>query len=107
MTQIEYDNVHKYLKAPSLAEIDAFIKDLDITDAQFERYYEMVPQTIKNIRNGYRPLPRKFWHFVYEKIVPSYGVTYQNSKLKFSSKKSSVKSQRKGRINVNRLIDLG
>lgn len=107
MTQIEYDNVHKYLKAPSLAEIDAFIKELGITDAQFERYYEMPFRIMSKIRNGSKPFPKKYWHYVYEKIVPQYAVPYirkLNSKV---PTKVHPTLQKPKRVNVGRLKDLG
>jgi len=107
MTQIEYDNVHKYLKAPSLAEIDAFIKELDITDAQFERYYKMPDRTISKIRFENRPLPKRFWHFIYEKIVPQYSLSFTSKTAINVPKSVPDKPKRHGRVNVNRLIDLG
>lgn len=106
MTQIEYDNVHKYLKPPSLAEIDAFVKELGITDAQFERYYGIPFRMMGKVRNGSKPFPKKYWHFVYEKIVPQYAIPY-TKKIK-SKVPSNVlpKSKRRKVVNVNRLTDL-
>lgn len=106
MTQIESDNVHKYLKAPSLTEIDAFIKELGITDAQFERYYEMPFRIMGKVRNGSKPFPKKYWHYVYEKIVPQYAIPYTK---KLNSKvHSKVHTKPKGKkvVNVNRLTSL-
>lgn len=107
MTQIEYDNVHKYLKAPSLVEIDAFINELGISDLQFERYYEMTPRTISRIRAQHIQLPRRFWHYVYEKIVPEYAVSYYKRTRSSASKNASNKPTKRKRVNVGRLKDLG
>lgn len=106
MTQIEFDNVHKYLKAPSLTEIDDFIKELGISDLQFERYYEMTPKTISRIRAQRIQLPRRFWHYVYEKIVPQYAIPYSKRNNKTPSKIPSKIKQRKTVVNVNRLTSL-
>ena len=105
MTPIEHENVHKYLKAPSLAEIDSFIKELGISDLQFERYYEMTPKTISRIKANHIQLPRRFWHFIYEKIVPTYSIPYQKRNKKLPSQFPST-LKRRTRANVNRLKDL-
>ena len=106
MTPIEHENVHKYLKAPSLAEIDAFIKELGISDLQFERYYEMPFRTINKIRTGQNDLARKYWHFIYEKIVPDYGLGYKKMQGKSELKNERVKPKRHNKFDINRLKSL-
>lgn len=68
-------NKRKYLKAPSVIEITEFITELGISDLQFERYYELPFRTIGKIKNYQQNLPAKFWHLIYEKIVPIYGLS--------------------------------
>lgn len=106
MTQIEYDNVHKYLKAPSITEIDNFIKDLGISALQFERYYRMSFRTIDKVRRGYRPLPRKFWHYIYERKLPEYALNYKSSSKTNARPLARHNSTRKKIVNVTRLVDL-
>ena len=106
MTQIEYDNVHKYLKAPSITEIDAFIKELGISDYQFERYYRMAFRTMNKVRTGYRPLPRKYWHYIYEKKLPEYAAFNKSKTHKHERALERTKPQRKKVVNVNRLTSL-
>jgi hypothetical protein len=98
--------VHKYLKAPSLTEIDAFIKELGISDLQFERYYRMASRTIDKVRRGYRPLPRKYWHYIYEKSLPEYAIGYKLNTKKHARVIARDKRQRKKVVNVNRLTSL-
>lgn len=76
------DNKAKYLKPPSLQQIEAFVADLGVTCTQFEKFFGIATGTIKQIRlyentepkpQYERKLPAKFWHIIYEKIVPAYG----------------------------------
>lgn len=65
-------NRRKYLKAPTISEIENFIKELKINAAQFERFFGIPDNTIPQIKNGYKRLPARFWHIIYEKIIPAY-----------------------------------
>lgn len=69
-------NLEKYLRAPDLEQIMAFVKELKVKARQFERFYGIPDGTIRQIKQGNRELPPKFWHIVYEKIKPTYGVAY-------------------------------
>ena len=106
MTQIEYDNVHRYLKPPSLAEVDAFIKELGVSDSQFERFYRMPKKTISRIRAQQINLQKKYWHYIYEKIVPQYTIPYTKKKVVDSTKISTKRNNDRKVVNVNRLTDL-
>lgn len=80
--ELAHANRAKYLKAPSLKEIDSFIKELNVSDNQFERFFGMAYNTIGPIRANRGKLPAKFWHIVYEKIIPSYSTDYQELQKK-------------------------
>jgi hypothetical protein len=67
-------NRKKYLKAPPIESINAIIKDLGISVAQYERFIGIKAKTILQVRVGERNLPAKFWHYIYEKIIPTYGM---------------------------------
>ena len=72
-------NSKKYLKAPSIEEISAFIDELGVTDLQFERFYEIPYRTMGKVRNGQVNFPTRYWHFVYEKVIPTYGLSVQGN----------------------------
>lgn len=105
-------NLKKYLKAPTVIEISNFIKELGITDVQFERYYKIGKRTIGRIRNNQQNLPPKYWHFIYEKIVPTYGLTefdlvrtHVREKHNIDNIYKSKKEIDKTYISINRLKD--
>lgn len=106
MTDIEIANVKKYLRQPTVQEVDSFIKELGITDVQFERFYKIPPKTMARFRMGFRPFPKKYWHFVYEKIVPTYGIGYKNSVNSQVSIKVSDRQARRNKFDINRLKSL-
>lgn len=67
------------MKAPTFEQIDNFIKELRVTGAQFERFYNIPKGLIKHIKYGSQKLPVQFWPIIYERLVPVYGVGYTNS----------------------------
>ena|ERR1700690_3351573 len=75
MPELEMKIKTMYLKAPPLEETLSFVEELGISDTQFERFYKMGKGMMKQIRNGYKPLPTIMWPIVFEKIVPQYGKT--------------------------------
>lgn len=106
MTEIELHNLRKYLKAPTIEQVSSFIKELGVSDVQFERFYEMKIGTMKKLRSGYRNLPRKFWHFIYEKKVPTYGLSTNNEyKPKVRKLVHSIPNKQSV-VDVNRLETL-
>lgn len=95
MDKIKEENLKKYLKPPSSIQIDEFLKELDVTTAGFERFYGIAHGTIRKIRHGDngRILPCKFWHIIYEKIKPAYGVGFmpqQPPKIEISMPKRAT-----------------
>jgi hypothetical protein len=106
MTDLELRNVKKYLKAPTAEQVIEFVEEVGVSDLQFERFYEMSNETIKNVRRGYRQLPKKYWHFIYEKIVPTYGISYTKPIISSGSKVGSKKDNKQSVVDVNRLFTL-
>jgi hypothetical protein len=106
MTDLELRNVKKYLKAPTAEQVIEFVEELGVTDVQFERFYQMKPETIKKVRNGYRNLPKKFWHFVYEKIVPTYGTDFNKTIISKRRKIVDIYDNKQSVVDVNRLFTL-
>lgn len=95
----------KYLKAPPLEQILEFVKELEVTEAQFERFYGIPAKTISQIKVGNTPLPAKFWHIVYEKIKPMYGAAYYARKKEPKQKKSGVTTSKQEFPHGNKLLD--
>lgn len=97
-------NREKYLKAPTIEEIEAFMAKLGVTAPQFEMFYGIKPDTIRQIRVGERNLPCKWWHFIFEEIVPKYGAVsnfekpkrtiYNNVTLKSQAPKKPKKAKK-------------
>jgi hypothetical protein len=73
-----YLNMETYLKPPTAAQVIEFVDELEVTMTQFERFFGMPYGTIRQAKGDFQPLPAKFWHIVYEKIKPAYGVGYFN-----------------------------
>lgn len=61
-----HPNHYKYLKAPTVEEMEAVIKASGVCDAQFERFHQMHTCSIKFHRMGYRTMPAKYWHLFLE-----------------------------------------
>lgn len=72
----------KYLKPPTHEQIFGFIEELGVHTAQFERYYKMPTGILRQVKGGHKPLPVKYWPIFYQRIVPQYGIGYQQE-LKF------------------------
>jgi hypothetical protein len=90
MTPLEKENRRKYLKSPTFEQIEEFINELDVSYAQFERFFGMKTKTINRVKIGERGLPAKYWHIIYERIKPAYGVGFASDYV--SPKKSRNKS---------------
>lgn len=79
-SEIEIQNQKKYLKAPTVEEIDAVLKHLGVTAAHFERFFNIYPNCIAqlhmkeraNVVREYgtytRRLPLKYWHLIFENL---------------------------------------
>lgn len=73
LTDIANANRAKYLKPPPITQIEEFVKELDVSEHQFERFYGIPRATVSKIRAGARELPAAFWEIVYLKVKPAYG----------------------------------
>ena len=94
---IKYDNLTKYLKSPTLEQVEEFRLELGITKLQFERYYGMPRRTLNKLITDTGGLPVKFWHIIYEKIVPTYGIGFKGEldrKKKEKAKKVFTKERK-------------
>lgn len=76
MKTVAHINREKYLKAPTWEEIDSFLKSKKIKMSSFEKFYGLPESTLRHVKTGTRELPAKFWHIIYNQIVPSYGVGF-------------------------------
>lgn len=85
--QLADANKAKYLKAPTFAAIESFIKELDVSDAQFERFFGIPSNTLTQVKRGDKRLPARFWHIIYEKTVPTYSIPYQKTEKANLTKK--------------------
>ncbi len=66
-------NRNLYAKAPTIEQIESFLKEAEIIPRKYERMVGMRLGTIADVKCGYRPLPLKFWHLVFCKIIPTWG----------------------------------
>ena len=69
-------NRRKYAKPPSWEQIDAFISDLGMSFNHFEKFYGIPYNTVTQIKSGQRELSSPYWHYIYERIKPAYGVGF-------------------------------
>jgi hypothetical protein len=77
----------KYLKSPTIQEIQSFIKEVGVSVIQFERFYNMPKRTLFLTLGGHRALPVKYWPIFYDRIIPAYGAQWvkdQQEKAKSS-----------------------
>lgn len=64
------ENMVKYLKAPTIAEINKALELYGTTISQTERFFGMPAKTLRKARAGKRNLPTSYWHVIFEKIPP-------------------------------------
>jgi len=93
MTQAQ-ENRAKYLKAPTVAQIKEFIAELGVTTAQFERFYGIPYGTLADVYSGKRDISSKFWHIIFLKKKPTYGVGFNTDKSKNHFIKNIIKKPR-------------
>lgn len=80
-----------YGKAPTIQEIESFLTEAGFNYAQYERLVGMREGTIVDAKIDYRPLPAKFWHLIYSRIIPAYGAFCGFKKPKTANRKNSRK----------------
>lgn len=69
-------NRRKYAKPPSWEQIDAFIKELGMNMYHFEKFYGIPFNNLVQVKSGKRNLGAAYWHIIYERIKPAYGVGF-------------------------------
>lgn len=66
-------NKLKYISPPPYHLISQFIEELGVSNHHFEKFYGIPFNIIAQIKLGTKRLPPQYWHFVYERIVPTIG----------------------------------
>lgn len=61
-----HENNFKYLSAPTIEQIESVVKAVGVSEAQFERYYNLYDGAITHVRIGFRQLPAHYWHIFFE-----------------------------------------
>lgn len=69
-------NRRKYAKAPSWEQIDAFIKEMGMNMYHFEKFYGIPFNQLTQVKSGAKKLGSAYWHIIYERIKPAYGVGF-------------------------------
>ncbi len=73
---ITFANKSKYGAPPTWEQIYAFIKETGMSMYHFERFYGIPYNTLTQVKSGKRNLFSAYWHIIYEKIKPAYGVGF-------------------------------
>lgn len=73
---IDLINKSKYAQPPSWEQIDTFLKEMNMGMYHFEKFYGIPYNTLTQIKSGAKRLPPAYWHFIYEKIKPAYGMGF-------------------------------
>lgn len=61
-----HPNKLKWLNPPTIEQIEAVYKKLNVSGADFERFYGMPKGMIAKVRRGDKPMPAKYWHLFFE-----------------------------------------
>ena len=69
-------NKRKYAKPPTWEQIESFIEELSINRYAFERFYGIPYHTLTQVKAGTKQLGSAYWHIIYERIKPAYGVGF-------------------------------
>lgn len=94
-----HPNKFKFLKAPTIEQIEEVVKKAGVSEAQFERFYNIFDGAIRQHRHGHRTIPARYWHLFLEdtNMVPN-SVSKSVSTLK-SSKPKQKKPSADSRLN--------
>jgi hypothetical protein len=61
-----HPNKYKYLKAPTIEQIEAVVAKAGVSDAQFERHYGLYDGCLSHVYMGLKPMPAKYWHLFFD-----------------------------------------
>lgn len=86
-------NKKLYLKAPTQCEIESFFKEADIKPRLYEKYMGIRIGTFVDVKRGYRKLPIKFWHLIFNKITNKSELQPLNLKMSTQKRKSLCNSK--------------
>lgn len=75
---MEHPNHYKYLRPPTPEELDKVIKALGLSGRQFERYFGLYRKCVCHTMTGWRPMPAKYWHLVFENMPDENGKLPEN-----------------------------
>lgn len=87
-----HPNTFKYLKAPTVEQIEAAVKAAGVSQAQFERYYHLHKDAIRFCLKGLRTMPSKYWHIFYEAPVNLRTPMRTKATSKAANKRTKVKT---------------
>lgn len=88
---IEEENIRKYGKPPTIQQINSFVEQVGLSLSRFEKFFAIAPACLRNVRYGTRPLPVKYWHIFYERVIPEVGVGYVKAPKTRKKRKSPQK----------------
>ena len=95
----QHPNAKRWLKPPTIEQIDAVVKKSGVSELQFERFYNIYPGCIKKVRFGGYRVPVQYWHIFLEgkesmvpKSVPIFNpqTATPKQKIKDDSRLSSI-----------------
>lgn len=69
-----HENNFKYLSPPTIEQIEAAVKAANVTIPQFERFHNIYPGCIRQIRFGSKQMPPQHWHLFFETSAVSKNV---------------------------------
>lgn len=66
MKRHEHPNAKRWLKPPTIEQIDAVVKASGASEPMFESYHGIYIGCIIHVRMGFRNMPLKHWHLFLE-----------------------------------------
>lgn len=67
MKRHEHPNAKRWLKAPTIEEIDAVVEASGASEPRFESFHGIYIGCIAHVRLGVRDMPLKHWHIFLDK----------------------------------------
>src|SRR5688572_10445129 len=66
--KIVRNNTSKYLKSPTIEDIQSALDNLGVCARHFERYFGIPVKTITKFKVGSQGFPKKYWHLIFENL---------------------------------------
>ena len=89
------ENNYKYLKAPTIEQIEAVVKKTGVSEAQFERFHSIYDGAITHVRIGFRELPSSYWHIF---LDPSTSTNKQTNRKPVKTPKQRTNTKPTGTL---------